>query len=133
MLELENLAQNGAEGGISVGRLANLKGINNPELQELADIAAQFVKTRESNHGAAQRAFAGMGAAGIGSMVGGPVGALAGLGGSMAAGRAANGLLNSQALKNSLLRAPGTEATNALAAPVYRSAPRAGSLDTSRR
>ncbi|MGK3946227.1 hypothetical protein ABK046_48735, partial [Streptomyces caeruleatus] len=59
MMALENLAQNGSEGGVSVARLANLKNINNPELQELADISAQFLRTRESPHGALQRLVIG--------------------------------------------------------------------------
>lgn len=31
------------------------KNIKNPELQDLADISAQFLRTRESPHGAMQR------------------------------------------------------------------------------
>ena len=72
MLSLENLAKNGAEGDISVARLANLKNINNPQLQDIADIAAQFVKPREGAHGAAQRvslgSLAGMVGAGTGTL-----------------------------------------------------------------
>jgi hypothetical protein len=56
MLDLQKMATNGAEGEISVARLANMKNIRNPQMQELADIAAQFVKPREGQHGAAQRA-----------------------------------------------------------------------------
>jgi hypothetical protein len=50
MLTVENLAQNGAEGGVSAARLGNLRNINNADLQELADIASQFLRTRESPH-----------------------------------------------------------------------------------
>ena len=105
MLSLEKLAQNGAEGGVSIGRLANLKNINNPELQELADISAQFLKSREGAHGAAQRVGAGALALGLG----GPAGLAAG----MATGRGANMLLNSEAVKSRLL----SGGANRLAAP----------------
>jgi hypothetical protein len=99
MLELENLAQNGAEGGISVGRLANLKNINNPDLQSIADIAAQFVKTREAPHGAAQRVTLGA-LAGPTALATGTVPLMAG---GMAAGRLANTVMNSETAKNLLL------------------------------
>ncbi len=98
MLSLEKIAKNGAEGDISVARMANMKNINNPELQELADIAAQFVKTRESQHGAMQRAVVGLGAgtlAGIPTLAGGAV-----------AGRGVNMALNSNAIRKAMLGAP---------------------------
>lgn len=107
MIELQKLAKNGAEGEISVARLANLKNIRNAEMQELADIAAQFVKPRENAHGAAQRVFGAGGLAGLGALVGGPVGAALGVGAGMAGGRAANGLLNSQGARNFILSNPG--------------------------
>ena len=108
MLALENLAQNGAEGGVSAGRLANLKNINNPDLQELADISAQFMRTRESPHGALQRLVIGGGAAGAA----GGVGALPMLPVVAGAGRAANSILNSSAARNAVMGTPG--APNAL-------------------
>ena len=95
MLALEKLAKNGAEGELSVARLANMRNINNQPLQELADIAAQFVKSREGQHGMAQRAVIGgltFGAGGMGGLLGGAT-----------AGRAANSALNSQAVKGLLL------------------------------
>lgn len=98
MLALENLAQNGAEGNVSIARIANMKNINNKDLQELADISAQFLKPREGQHGAAQRAAAGLG---VGSFAGLPV-----LAGTVAAGRATNSLMNSNALKNAILGNP---------------------------
>lgn len=100
MLDLEGLAQNGAEGGISVGRLANMKGINNPEMQDLADIAAQFLVAREAPHGAAQRVTLGM--MGLGASGAAPA-ALPFIAGGMAAGRSANMALNSQWMKNMVL------------------------------
>ncbi|SNT33783.1 hypothetical protein SAMN06265795_12649 [Noviherbaspirillum humi] len=118
MLELENLAQNGVEGNISIARIANMKHIRNPELQELADISAQFLKPREGQHGAMQRAVAGMAAGGMGG--------IPGLAGIAATGRGTNMLLNSATVKNALLGeanpALGTSVRNALAAG-YRIAP----------
>lgn len=116
MLALEKLAKNGVDGEISVARLANLKNINNSELQEIADIAAQFVKPREGQHGAAQRAFAGLAA----GAVGGP----AALAGGAAAGRVANMGLNSNALRNIVTGQQRPNALMELAAPqVYRALP----------
>jgi hypothetical protein len=94
MLALENLAQNGADGGISAARLANMKNINNPDLQELADIAAQFMRTRESPHGALQRLVIG----GAATATATPLGAAAILPPMALAGRGANAALNSNAL-----------------------------------
>ncbi len=105
MLALENLAQNGAEGGVSVGRLANLKNINNPDLQELADIAAQFVRSRESPHGAAQRIAVGS-TAGLASAASIP-GALPAAIGAMGGARAINSALNSNMLKNAAMGVRG--------------------------
>ncbi|MBV4470673.1 hypothetical protein [Pseudomonas siliginis] len=106
MLDLEKMAQNGAEGNISIARLANMKNIGNPELQDLADISAQFLRSRESPHGAMQRLMlGGLGAAGAGS---GFVPPLL-FGGAMVAGRGANAALNSNALRGLLMRAPSQE------------------------
>jgi hypothetical protein len=100
MLDVESLAQNGAEGGVSVGRLANLRGVNNPDLKDLADIAAQFVRPRESAHGAAQRVVGGTALAATGAFTPAAAPAIAG---GIVAGRAANTALNSQTLKNLML------------------------------
>lgn len=103
MLDLKKMAQNGADGDISIARLANMKNIGNPELQDLADISAQFMKSRESSHGAAQRiVMGGLAAAAAGSGVVAPLV----IGGALAGGRAANSALNSQAMRNMLLRPP---------------------------
>lgn len=101
MLDLEKLAQNGADGDISVARLANMKNIGNPELQDLADISAQFLRSRESPHGAMQRIMLG----GLGAAGSGLVSPLL-FGGAIAAGRGANSALNSNALRGLLMRAP---------------------------
>ncbi len=80
-----------------------MKNIGNPELQDLADISAQFLKAREGQHGSAQRIVLGaLGAAGAGS---GAVSPLL-IGGSMLAGRGANKALNSQALRSIMLNPP---------------------------
>jgi len=111
MLALEKIAQNGAEGDISIARLANMRNINNPDLQELADIAAQFLKGRESPHGAMQRVAIG------GAMTGaGAVSAPLVAGGTIAAGRAANTLLNSNALRNLMVRIGESQGAKAVQA-----------------
>jgi len=115
MLSLEKLARNGVEGEISVARLANLGNINNKPLQELADIAAQFVKPREGQHGAAQRALIGVGA----GVVGGP----ASLAGGVAVGRGMNSLLNSNALRNQMLGGPSNALMDPALQGLYRTAP----------
>lgn len=98
MLSLDSLAQNGVDGDVSITRIANMKNIGNKDLQELADISAQFLKARESQHGASQRVNLGSLAA-----VGGYPVALAG---GAIAGRAANMALNSNPLKNLLMGQP---------------------------
>lgn len=99
MLKLEKIAKNGAEGDISVARLANMKNINSPDLQELADIASQFMVTRESPHGALQRLVIGGTGLGVGASAGAlPLGI-----GLMGAGRATNSALNSGLLRNAVL------------------------------
>jgi hypothetical protein len=116
MLALEKLAKNGVEGEISVARLANLSNINNQPLQELADIAAQFVKPREGQHGAMQRAVVGL----TGATVAGPVT----LGAGVVGGRAANAALNSNAMRNFMLAPNGPpRAPGGLGLLGYRGAP----------
>ena len=126
MLDLQKFAQNGAEGDISIGRLANMKNIGNKDLQELADISAQFLKSRESPHGAAQRVGAGALLTMGGHAFGGPVGGAVALGGGAALGRATNMALDSNIARNMLMTgAPGTEAElNQLGNALYRGAPR---------
>lgn len=119
MLDLQKLAKNGAEGEISAARLSNMKNIGNGQVQELADIAAQFVKPREGAHGGAQRAL--VGALGFGA------GGLPALAGGAAIGRGANMALNSQTAKNFLLGGGGLlgepEALGLLTRGAYRAAP----------
>lgn len=118
MRTIEKVARNGSEGDISIARFANTKDIRNKELSELADIAAQFVKPREGQHGAMQR---GMAAIGIGGTLG-----PAGLAGTVAAGRMANSLMNSQSARDFMLNNGNHALANALrkGAPlVYKAAP----------
>lgn len=116
MLALENIAANGVERGISAGRLANMKNIQNADLQELADIAAKFLTTRESNHGALQRLVIGGGAAGAA----GGLGALPMLPVAVGAGRATNALLNSNAARSLALGQPmNLLGSGADAAPLF--------------
>lgn len=118
MMALEKIALNGVDGDISVARLAGMKNINNKPLQEVADIAAQFVKQREGQHGAMQRTLA---AAGVGSMAG-----PAWLAGGAAAGRAGNMLLNSNAARNLVLQKSGdglNRLANRSTPALYRAAP----------
>ena len=128
MLSLEKLAANGVEGDLSIARLANMKNINNAELQELADISAQFLKSREGAHGAAQRTVLGTGAL----LTGGATGTLPAVGAGMAVGRGANMLLNSGAARNALLGQPQSNSLLRfagepdLAQMFYRAAPVAG-------
>ena len=122
MLDLQKLATNGVEGEISVARLANMRNIKNPQVQEIADIAAQFVKPREGQHGAAQRALVGAAGAYMGGLPGLALGATA--------GRAANAALNSSVVRRGLLSAPTQrglltepEALGLLTQGAYRTAP----------
>jgi hypothetical protein len=119
MLDLQKLAQNGVDGDVSIARIANMKNINNQDMQELADIAAQFLKPREGQHGAAQRAAAGLG---IGS-IGGP----ASLAASIGAGRAANSMLNSQTARDLLLQQLQSGRYPGVVENAYRMAPVLGS------
>lgn len=119
MLALDKLAKNGADGDVSIARVANMRNINNPDLQELADISAQFLKPREGQHGAAQRAVAG----GLGFTMAG----LPGLATGVVAGRAANSALNSNAARNFVLGQPSIPPLPpGLMQLLYRSAPQLG-------
>lgn len=96
MRTLEKFAQNGAEGDVSIARLANAKGIRNKDLQELADISAQFLKSRENPHGAMQRAV-------MSSVALSTLGGIPAVIASAAGGRGVNSALNSNALRQIVL------------------------------
>ena len=72
--------------------------MGNQSLQDVADVAAQFVRPREGAHGAAQRAAAGLITLG---MSGAPA-----LATGAATGRAANMALNSNLAKQLILNEP---------------------------
>ena len=96
MITLRKLAKNGVEGDVSIASIANMKNIRDKNMQDLADIAAQFLKSREGQHGAAQRAVTGAVAAGVG-------GGVPGLAATIAAGRGVNSALNSKTIKRLML------------------------------
>lgn len=106
MRTLEKIAQNGAEGDISIGRLANMRNIKNSDLQGLADISAQFLKTRENPHGALQRLV--IGGAAVPTAAG--LGGLPYLAGAAVAGRGVNSVLNSNMLRQSVIKSAGRPA-----------------------
>lgn len=118
MLSLEKLAQNGVEGDVSIARIANMKNIGNDDLQELADISAQFLKPREGQHGAMQRA---VGAMGIGGFAGLPTLAVGAL-----AGRGVNSMMNSQAARNMMLNGGPRGLPPEMMEILFRSAPVVG-------
>ena len=129
MKEIERLAKNGAEGEISAARLANIKGVRDQELQDVIDVAAQFVKQREGQHGAAQRV-------GLGSMAtlfGGLTGTLPAVGGAMVGANALNRILNSDAARRALLSNSASQGanmlTNILENPALRAYPAVLSAD----
>lgn len=98
MKSVEKLVGNGAEGDVSIARLANQRGFLNQDLQDLADISSQFLKTRESPHGALQRLVIG----GTGLTAGAGLGILPMVAGGAVAGRGMNALLSSDAAKRAV-------------------------------
>lgn len=99
LMELKKLVPAGAEGDISAARLANARGVKTPELSDLRDIAAQFLKPKMGDSGTAQR----LGAMGTISSAGpaflaNPVATTGAVIGGLATGRAANSVLGSPAL-----------------------------------
>lgn len=118
MLTLQGMVPHGAEGSVSPARLASAKGLRG-ELSDLADIAGQFLKTRESPHGAMQRVVLGAGAGGL--ALGAPA-AIPYLAAGAAAGRVGNAALNSPKVKDLLLRSAAAPTYDALSAPAGRTA-----------
>jgi Transglycosylase SLT domain len=96
--KLSRLAKNGAEGSITPASIANLKGAKSKDLQTLSDMAAQFLRTQESPHGAAQRIMLG----GLGAAAS-PFGLAAPFAGAVAGGRALNSALNSKTLRELMI------------------------------
>jgi hypothetical protein len=99
LMQLQNLVKPGAEGEISAARLANARGIKTPELQDLQNIAAQFLKPKIGDSGTAQRLGALGTVSGAGPMfMANPVGTTGAVLGGIAGGRATNAVLGSPAL-----------------------------------
>ncbi len=99
LLTVEPLVQAGAEGNVSLARFANLHKTGHKQLDELRDISGQFLRTRESPHSAGQRVT-------LTGFVGALTGALGGIpaiAGTLAAGRGANELLNSNLARKAVL------------------------------
>lgn len=124
LINLRKIVPRGAEADISPARLANMRGYLSNDLNELADIAATFLKPREGNSGTAPRL---LGAAALGGGV--PMAALnpatalpmlAGAGVTMGTARAANKAMNSPAVTRYLMK--GSENVARLQ-PIGRAAP----------
>lgn len=101
LMQLQKIVPAGAEGSISPARLANMRGVNTPDLGQLQDIAGQFLKGRMGDSGTAQRmavyeSLNKMGGAGAlgGLAYADPTAALTAIG----AGRVANSVLGSSGL-----------------------------------
>lgn len=102
LIALRKIVPRGAESDISPARLANMKGYMTDDLNELADIAATFLKPREANSGTAPR-LAGLAVLGGGvpAAVLNPATAIpmaAGAASTIGAARAANAALSSPAV-----------------------------------
>jgi predicted butyrate kinase (DUF1464 family) len=104
----------GVEGDISPARVANIKSSHNPEINDLKDIAHQFMRTRESPHGAAQRVTLG----GLGSALVGYGGGIPAIAGGIAAGNLTNKALNSNMLRRYITN--GIRPNRGLASAVSR-------------
>jgi hypothetical protein len=101
--------QNSIDGKFSVARLANGKEYN-ADLKEVAQIAEAFVRQREGNHGAAQRAF------GVGTLFG--IAGLPAMAAGVASGAAGNAFLKSDMAKRLVTQGVRPNAfTSALASP----------------
>jgi len=121
---VEKLAGNTAEGDISMARLGNLDS-RNPEVSDIAKIAATFAKGRESPHGAMQRVTIGGGVTALGGGLAAGIAAPVAVG--LTGGRLANMALNSDALKRLIVSQPqnGNRLADLLANPAVRAIPQA--------
>lgn len=121
---VKNLAGNTAEGDISMARLGNLDS-RNPEVSDIAKIAATFGKGRESPHGAMQRVTIGGGVTALGGGLAAGVAAPVAVG--LSGGRLANLALNSETVKKMILAQPknGNKLSDLLSNPALRALPQA--------
>lgn len=99
MTEIGKIVGNGAEGDLSPARLANRRDLRSPELSQLADISAQFLRPRVGDSGSAQRHIYGAGLFGAGTIAD-PVST--GLGVTL--GRMLNSRLSNQAVVDNIIR-----------------------------
>lgn len=117
LLNLQKIVPRGAESDISPAKLANLRGYMTPDLNELADIAATFLKGRVGDSGTAQR---GAVYASIPAAMVDPVTTALAYGGGATIGRGANMLLDSPAAARYLMDGSKTAGR---VAPIGRVAP----------
>lgn len=119
---VEKLAGNTAEGDISMARLGNLDS-KNPEVSDIAKIAATFAKGRESPHGAMQRVTIGGGVTALGGGL--AAGVAAPVAAGLTGGRLANMALNSNTVKKMILAQPkgGNRLADLLSNPAVRALP----------
>ena len=90
---------------MSMARVGNLPQTTFDDLGEVADIASQFARGRESPHGLAQTTLATI-LSGIGFAGGGPLGMLTVPAAAAAAGRVVNTAMNSDMLRRKALGLP---------------------------
>lgn len=119
LINLRKIVPKGAEADISPARLANLRGYMTDDLNELADIAATFLKGRVGDSGTAQR---GAVYASVPAAMVDPVTTALAYGTGMTLGRGANAAMDSPAVSKYLME--GSE-TLRKAAPIGRVAPSA--------
>jgi hypothetical protein len=99
MKSVEPMVKSGFEGELSAARLANIKPSRNAEIEDLRNIAGQFMRPRESAHSAGQRVT-------LGGLAGGLVGGLGGVPAvalSLAGSRGATELLSSDLARRAAL------------------------------
>lgn len=119
LIAIRKLVKAGAEGNVSPAALANVKNLA-PDLKEVADIGAQFLKEPFGNSGTANR-LVGTGVLGYGAAIE-PVAAAS----TLASARGTNMLLDSQAFQNYLMQ--GSPQLQRLLPAAQRVLPAAGAL-----
>ncbi len=124
LMTIRKLVKAGAEGNVSPAALGNVKNLS-PDLKEIADIGAQFLKEPFGNSGTANRLI---GAGAVGSLGTGllvePITTAAVGSGVLAAGRGANAALNSKIFQEYLMN--GNPALKYLLPSARRALPAAG-------
>lgn len=121
MMTLDKIAPNGAESSISPARVANIRNIRTQDMQELADIAAQFLRQRIGDSGTAPRIAA------MQTLVGGSAVLNPKVMAGIAAGRGLNTALNSPAMVKYTLN--GSPLLGKIPQEAIRKAGQIGSLE----